>query len=103
MGGVLKYSDVIGVYFNKFKHGTTEIDKSVGNLPFHMLSTSIRNLAYIYFYLKCDIEEKSTFIIDEPEAYLHPENQVKMAQIIAMLVNAKVKVVITTHSDFFNS
>ena len=39
-------------------------------------------------------------MIDEPELNLHPENQRKMARMLAMLVNAGIKVFITTHSDY---
>ena len=31
---------------------------------------------------------------------LHPENQRKLARLLAMLVNAGIKVLITTHSDY---
>jgi hypothetical protein len=39
-------------------------------------------------------------MIDEPELNLHPENQIKMARLFVRLVNAGVKVWITTHSDY---
>ena len=39
-------------------------------------------------------------MIDEPELNLHPENQRKLAQFVTALVNARVKVFMTTHSDY---
>ena len=39
--------------------------------------------------------------MEEPEAHLDAENQRALASVIAMLVNAGVKLLITTHSDFF--
>ena len=39
-------------------------------------------------------------MIDEPELNLHPKNQRNMARLLAMLVNAGIKVFITTHSDY---
>jgi predicted ATPase len=39
-------------------------------------------------------------IIDEPELNLHPENQRKIARLLATLVNIGIKVFITTHSDY---
>ena len=39
-------------------------------------------------------------IIDEPELNLHPDNQRKMAGLLARLVNSGVKVLVTTHSDY---
>ena len=46
-------------------------------------------------------------MIDEPELNIHPENQRKIARLLASLVNAGLNVVISTHSDYiireFNS
>ena len=39
-------------------------------------------------------------IIDEPELNLHPENQRRVARLIAQLINIGLKVFITTHSDY---
>jgi hypothetical protein len=39
-----------------------------------------------------------TLYIEEPELHLHPEAQVKMSQVIAVLVNAGFRIVVTTHS-----
>ena len=52
------------------------------------------------FYLKHKAKKRQVLIIDEPELNLHPENQRKMARLIAMLVNAGLYVAITTHSDY---
>ena len=46
-------------------------------------------------------------MIDEPELNVHPENQRKIARLLAKLVNAGLNIVISTHSDYiireFNS
>ena len=39
-------------------------------------------------------------MIDEPELSLHPNNQRKIARLLAQLVNKGIKVVISTHSDY---
>lgn len=39
-------------------------------------------------------------MVDEPELNLHPENQRKVARLLAALVNFGIKVFITTHSDY---
>jgi ABC-type multidrug transport system ATPase subunit len=39
-------------------------------------------------------------MIDEPELNLHPKNQRLFARLIARMVNAGVKVFLTTHSDY---
>lgn len=102
MGGKLFHSASYGLRFTPFKPNSTtvETESNQNALPFHLLSSSIRSLSYIYFYVKHELEPGEILIIDEPEAYLHPSNQMRMARILAMLVNAGVRVVITTHSDY---
>ena len=39
-------------------------------------------------------------IIDEPESHLDTANQIQLARLLARLVNAGTKVLITTHSDY---
>ncbi len=39
-------------------------------------------------------------MIDEPELHIHPENQTEMARLLARLVNAGLRVVFSTHSDY---
>ena len=39
-------------------------------------------------------------MINEPELNIHPENQRKIARVLALLVNAGLNVVVSTHSDY---
>ncbi len=63
-------------------------------------SSCVRALLDIGFYLRCKAKVGDIFIIDEPELNLHPKNQRAFARLIARMVNAGVKVFITTHSDY---
>lgn len=63
-------------------------------------SSSIRALLDLGIYLKHTAGKGQIFIIDEPEMNLHPENQRKIARVLAMLANYGIKIIITTHSDF---
>lgn len=70
------------------------------DIPLYLASSSARCIADIYFYLKHIAKEGDILIIDEPESHLTLRNQRLMAKLIASLINLKIKVFITTHSDF---
>jgi len=63
-------------------------------------SSSIKSLYLIDLYIRHKLNVNDTLLIDEPELNLHPNNQRLMAKLIVRLVNAGIRVVITTHSDF---
>ncbi len=69
-------------------------------LPFHLLSASQRCIAAIYYCLCSMVNPGDLLIIDEPESFLHPENQRRLARILAMAVNSGIKIIISTHSDY---
>lgn len=76
--------------------------KQAGNeIPLHQLSTGVSETASLILYTRYLLSEGSTLVIEEPEAHLHPENQLKIAHFLIKLSNAGVRVVVTTHSDFF--
>lgn len=54
----------------------------------------------IWYWLNYKSNVNDLLMVDEPELNLHPENQRKFAQFIAELVNAGIKVFMTTHSDY---
>lgn len=72
----------------------------------HITETAsmVSELAPLVLFLKNVItlkeDEKTILIIEEPEAHLHPEIQVKLMEIFAELTKHNVKVILTSHSDF---
>ena len=64
------------------------------------LSSMVSELAPLVLLLRSGIKSGDTLIIEEPEAHLHPGAQADIAVILARLVRAGVKVIITTHSDW---
>ena len=73
-------------------------DKS--ELDMHVASSSANQLAVFYLYLKYWAHESNNFlIIDEPEENEHPENQIKLLNILMRFANRNNnKVLMTTHS-----
>ncbi len=63
-------------------------------------SSMVTELAPLVLYLRGLVQPGDTLIIEEPEAHLHPGAQADMAVILARLVRAGVRVIITTHSDW---
>jgi len=63
-------------------------------------SSAVRSLLDIGFYIRHVAQKGDLLMVDEPELNLHPENQRRVARLFARLVNAGIKVFITTHSDY---
>lgn len=70
-------------------------------LPLHFSSSTVKTLFGLIFYLEHLAEEGDCLMIDEPELNLHPDNQRQLARVLAQLVNAGLKVIVSTHSDYF--
>ena len=64
------------------------------------VSSMVTELAPMVLFLRDGMGVGDTLIIEEPEAHLHPGAQTAMAHTLARLVNAGVRVVATTHSDW---
>ena len=63
-------------------------------------SSMVSELAPLVLYLRNLVRSGDTLIIEESEAHLHPGAQADMAVILARLVRAGVRVIVTTHSDW---
>ena len=83
------------IRFISKKRGDNRFD-----IPLHLASSSARGVSDLYFYLKHVATPGQILIIDEPESHLSPTNQMLMARLLVFCVNAGLKVLITTHSDY---
>ena len=63
-------------------------------------SAMVSELAPLVLFLRGVIGGDDLLIIEEPESHLHPGAQTKIAQTLARLVRAGVRVLITTHSNW---
>jgi hypothetical protein len=69
-------------------------------IPLYSASSTVSEIAPLIIYLKNFIEPGSTLIFEEPEAHLHPGNQLIMAKYLVRLMRKGVNLIITTHSEY---
>jgi hypothetical protein len=69
-------------------------------LPFHLSSSIVKTMASLVIYLRHLALKEDTLIIDEPEMNFHPDVQVLLARIFAIMIQRKLRLVISTHSDY---
>ena len=69
-------------------------------IPLYLASSSARGLSDLYFFLRHVARRNHLLIIDEPESHLDTANQVLLARLLARLMQAGLKVLLTTHSDY---
>lgn len=97
------FADIIGGQYTVTKNDELYFiptDNKKIKLTMDESSSAVRSLLDIGFYLKHIAKKGDLLMIDEPELNLHPENQRRIARLIAKLVNYGIKVFITTHSDY---
>ncbi|OFX28027.1 MAG: hypothetical protein A2033_14645 [Bacteroidetes bacterium GWA2_31_9] len=87
----------IGMY-NEVKFNPNNSKES---LSLQTSSSTVKSLVGLVFYFKYLAFNNDVIFIDEPELNLHPDNQRLIARIIASAVNRGIKVIISTHSDYF--
>lgn len=95
LGGSFKAVDKQVLY-----HPKKERNRNKVVVPVYIASSSVKSLFLIDLYINCLAVKQGLLIIDEPELNLHPDNQRKMACLLARLVNSGIKVMLTTHSDY---
>ncbi len=74
-------------------------------IPLALTAMGIGNIGTIDLLIRNNIINQGSFLImDEPEVHLHPEWQVKLAQILYKIAKSGANVVIATHSiDFLKA
>lgn len=96
-----QFGEIVGGSYVTNKDGVTFFQPAGTKLKLGLGETSsaVRSLLIIWYWLKYQAKAGGMLMIDEPELNLHPDNQRRLARFLAQLVNAGVRVFITTHSD----
>ncbi len=63
-------------------------------------SSMVSELAPVVLYLRYIVGPGNVLILEEPESHLHPAKQVALVEQLAALVEAGVRVIVTTHSEW---
>ena len=71
------------------------------DLPLMRASSMVSELAPVVLYLRHVVRPGDVLIIEEPEAHLHPAMQAAFARELARLVRAGIRIIMTTHSEWF--
>lgn len=69
-------------------------------LGYNESSSAVKTLAPLVFYLRHTAGQYNVLFVDEPELNLHPKNQILLAKIFVKMINAGLRLVISTHSDY---
>ena len=96
--GKIDLDQSAGLPFPNIAYETTE-----GNFTIEHTSSMVLELAPLVLFLKYLVRPGDLLIFEEPESHLHPAAQRQLARGIVRLVNAGVRVLITTHSDIIIS
>ena len=100
--------EILG-YFAEILQGTYKVvnqevffvtKKNKKQLPMYFSSSATKSLIELFFYIQHSAQKDDLLIIDEPELNLHPDNHMKIARLLAHLLNKGINVFITTHSDY---
>lgn len=70
-------------------------------VPLLCSSSMVSELAPVVLFIRHRVGKGNLLIIEEPEAHLHPEAQRDIARVVVHLIRAGVRVLVTTHSDYF--
>jgi predicted ATPase len=110
------YGEIVDDIEKEILKGKVEFDYKTKNLIYvgedlndklEMQDTSsmIAEISPIVAYLKFILNDTangkmSVLFIEEPEAHVHPSNQIKLAKVFAKLIRYNVKLVLASHSNY---
>ncbi len=69
-------------------------------IPLQNASSTVSEIAPAVLYLRHIVTPGETLIIEEPEAHLHPAQQVEFTRQLAIAARSGIRILITTHSEW---
>ena len=70
------------------------------DLPLSSASSMVSELAPVVLYLRHVVRQGDVLIVEEPESHLHPAMQAALLRQLAAAVQAGIRVIVTTHSEW---
>ncbi|MEM9455869.1 MAG: AAA family ATPase [Myxococcota bacterium] len=70
------------------------------SLRLHQTASVVKSLVSLVLFLRYRAVPDTRLIIDEPELNLHPDNQRRVAHILAKAINRGLRIMMSTHSDY---
>lgn len=70
------------------------------HIPIHLTSSIVKTMSSLVIYLKHIARKGDLLIIDEPEMNFHPNVQILLMRIFAILTKLDLRIIISTHSDY---
>lgn len=94
--------DIFGgtIEFEEGKSGLSFSGKDHPPLAMQGSASLTRSLSGLDVYLKQFARPGDLLIVDEPEMNAHPDAQLKVIELLAILVNNGIRVLMTTHSPY---
>jgi ABC-type branched-subunit amino acid transport system ATPase component len=95
------FADIIGgTYHLENDLAYYQPTQSNTRLAMNEVSSGVRALLAVGFWLRHQAKPGDLLMIDEPELSLHPHSQRRLARLLVRLANQGMKVFVTTHSDY---
>lgn len=69
-------------------------------MPLTAAASSVKELAPLTLFVNRYSAKGVSFLFEEPEAHLHPNRQMKVADMISCMINEGAHMQVTTHSDY---
>lgn len=70
------------------------------DIPLYLSASMTKSMSGLVYGLRHIVGRYDMIFIDEPEVNCHPDAQILMARIFGKMVNAGIRLVISTHSDY---